>query len=69
MISAIYPHFLDNYNYPKYLSERVILTPTNHTVSTLNDLIVENISGETTSYFSVEKGNKIDLYYKGCCIF
>lgn len=58
MISKIYPNFLQNYKCSKYLSERVILTPTNQTVSSLNEVIVEMIPGLVKSYFSVDKAEE-----------
>ncbi|KAK1401123.1 hypothetical protein POM88_000728 [Heracleum sosnowskyi] len=52
MIESTFPDFTKNYQNPKYLSERAILTPTNNTVAHVNALIVEKIHGETVSYFS-----------------
>ncbi|KAK1363374.1 hypothetical protein POM88_038935 [Heracleum sosnowskyi] len=43
MIKATYPDFLENCQDPKFLSERAILTPTNHTVGHLNSLIVQKL--------------------------
>ncbi|XP_074322892.1 uncharacterized protein LOC141659865 [Apium graveolens] len=54
MIKNTFPNFLENWNNPKYLSERAILTPTNQTVGHLNSLIVDKVPGESFSYFSVD---------------
>lgn len=55
LIKWTYPHFMEKYQSPKYLSERAILTPTNQIVGHLNSVIVDSIPGETVSYFSVDK--------------
>ncbi|XP_017250875.1 uncharacterized protein LOC108221513 [Daucus carota subsp. sativus] len=55
MINWTYPNFTENFKCPKYLSERAILTPTNHTISHLNSAIVDTILGEVHTYYSVDK--------------
>lgn len=55
MIEWTYPDFATNYQCPRYLSERAILTPTNHTVGHLNAVIVDKIPGDSHTYFSVDK--------------
>lgn len=54
MIDSTFPNFIHNYKNLKYLSERAILIPTNHTVFHFNALIVERIPGDTSSYFSFD---------------
>ena len=55
MIKWTYPDFTTNYQKSKYLSERAILTPTNHTVGQLNSVIVDSIPGEIFSYYSIDR--------------
>lgn len=57
MIISIYPDFVQNFESPKYLSERAILTPTNDIVSYLNSLIMDKIPGDSVSYYSIDKAN------------
>lgn len=57
MIQSIYPNLQENFRNPDYLSERAILTPTNHTVDEVNGKIVEKIPGESKSYFSVDRAD------------
>ncbi|XP_074326832.1 uncharacterized protein LOC141664774 [Apium graveolens] len=45
MIESIFPDLHHNFQNPRYLSERAILTPTNNTVCHINDVIVEKIPG------------------------
>lgn len=54
MLKAIFPDFIQNCQDPKYLSVRVILTPTNQTVARINSLIVEKLPGDVLSYFSAD---------------
>ncbi|XP_074374412.1 uncharacterized protein LOC141714815 [Apium graveolens] len=54
MICSMYPNFSHESHSTQYLSERVILTPTNQTVGHLNSLIVDKLQGESVSYFSVD---------------
>ena len=56
MINTTFPDLGSRYKDPKYLSERAILTPMNCTVSHVNSLIVDQIPGESVSYFSVDHG-------------
>lgn len=58
MIESTYTDFMNNWKDPKYLSDRAILTPTNQTVTHLNDLIVEKIPGESFSYYSVDSAEE-----------
>ncbi|KAK1366397.1 hypothetical protein POM88_041958 [Heracleum sosnowskyi] len=54
MIESNFPDLLDNFQNPKYLSERAILSPTNQTVGHVNSSIVEKLPGEMFSYFSID---------------
>ncbi|XP_074323772.1 uncharacterized protein LOC141660684 [Apium graveolens] len=54
MICSTYPNFSHEGHSTQYLSERVILTPTNQTVGHLNSLIIDKLPGESVSYFSVD---------------
>ncbi|XP_074347220.1 uncharacterized protein LOC141686057 [Apium graveolens] len=55
MIKWTYPEFLSQYKSAPYLSERVILTPTNKIVSHLNSVIVDTIPGSEFTYYSVDR--------------
>ncbi|WOG98339.1 hypothetical protein DCAR_0417680 [Daucus carota subsp. sativus] len=55
MIEWTYPDLLSNYMSASYISERAILTPTNQVVGHLNSQIVENLPGEQSTYFSVDR--------------
>ena len=56
MIRTTFPDLGTLYKDPKYLSERAILTPMNCTVSHVNSVIVDQIPGDSVSYFSVDHG-------------
>ncbi|XP_074361406.1 ATP-dependent DNA helicase PIF1-like [Apium graveolens] len=55
MIQWTYPDFISMYKSPIYLSERAILTPTNHVVGHLNSVIVDTIPGDESTYYSVDR--------------
>ena len=55
MIKRTYPNFSENYQNPKYLSERAILTPTNQTIGHLNSAIVDTIPSEIYMYYNIDK--------------
>ncbi|XP_074326863.1 uncharacterized protein LOC141664809 [Apium graveolens] len=59
MIKWTYPRFLSQYRSPQYLSERAILTPTNQIVNHLNTVIVENILGDESTYYSVDRAEDL----------
>ncbi|XP_074363887.1 uncharacterized protein LOC141704554 [Apium graveolens] len=54
MIQSAFPNFSELYQNSDYLIQRAILTPTNLTAGKVNSLIVENIPGEMSSYFSLD---------------
>ncbi|KAK1358273.1 hypothetical protein POM88_051529 [Heracleum sosnowskyi] len=54
MIESTFPNLKENFQKQAYLSERAILTPTNQTVGNVNSIIVDNIPGEISSYFSID---------------
>ncbi|KAK1398585.1 hypothetical protein POM88_008448 [Heracleum sosnowskyi] len=64
MIESNFPDLLDNFQNPKYLSERAILSPTNQTVGHVNSSIVEKLPGEMFSYFSIDTAKDFPEMHK-----
>ncbi|KAM7272774.1 hypothetical protein ACFE04_027437 [Oxalis oulophora] len=49
-----YPYFCDNYSDTAYLKERIMVSPLNDMVHSLNDLAPSHIPGESSTYFSCD---------------
>ncbi|CAI0400875.1 unnamed protein product [Linum tenue] len=48
----IYDSFPHNHSHPSYLTSRAIVTPTNATVSTINNYMLQRVTGNSTTYYS-----------------
>ncbi|CAL1402845.1 unnamed protein product [Linum trigynum] len=52
IVDDIYDSFPRNHRHPAYLTSRAIITPTNATVSTINNFMIQNVPGNPTTYYS-----------------
>ncbi|CAL1360547.1 unnamed protein product [Linum trigynum] len=52
IVDDIYDLFSQNHRHPEYLTSRAIITPTNATVSTINNFMMQNVPGYPTTYYS-----------------
>ncbi|WOH15205.1 hypothetical protein DCAR_0934742 [Daucus carota subsp. sativus] len=52
LIDVVYPDFLNNIGSPQYFSSRAILTPTNVVVDDINYAILDQLPGQTHTFFS-----------------
>ena len=55
LIEATFPHLVENYRNPEWLSERAILAPKNVDVENLNKQLLENMPGAAKIYRSFNK--------------